>query len=58
MNMQAQMSGQVPSQAGSQLPVLSQQNVNSLPVQMQGLGAVSSMDPEIAVQRRLMRDKM
>ncbi|CAA7407437.1 unnamed protein product [Spirodela intermedia] len=58
MNMQAQMSGQVPSQTGSQLPVLSQQNVNTLPVQMQGLGAVNSMDPDIAVQRKLMRDKI
>ncbi|CAN6475708.1 unnamed protein product [Victoria cruziana] len=53
MHMQAhlagQVSGQLTTQAGPQVPVLSQQNVNSLPSQMQNLGNLRSwqMEPDV-----------
>ena len=33
-------------------------NVNTLPAQMQGFGAVAGMNTDISVQRKLVRDKM
>lgn len=65
MNVQAhitgQLSGQVPNQAGLQLTGLTQQNANPLPHQMQSLGSFwnsSSMDPEVLMARKCVRDKM
>lgn len=66
MNVQAhisgQISGQVPNQAGTQLPVLPQQNGNAIPPQMQNLGGpprtTGGMDPEVIRARSFMHDKM
>jgi E1A/CREB-binding protein len=63
MNAQAhisgQISGQVPNQAGSQLPVLPQHNGSALPPQMQNVPrAMSSMDPELLKARQYMQEKM
>lgn len=65
MNIQAhmsgQMSGQVPNQAGSQLPGLPQQNGSSLPSQIQNLGAhrnTGNMDPDILRARKSMQVKI
>lgn len=61
-HMSGQISGQVPNQAGTQMPVLPQHNGNSLPPQMQNLGgparAMSNMDPEIPTLRSIMQEKM
>lgn len=60
-HMSGQISGQVPNQAGSQLPVLPQHNGN-VPSQMQNVGgpprAMSSMDPELIRARQFMQEKM
>lgn len=57
-----QMSGQVPNQAGSQLPGLTQPNRNALPPQMPNLGCVPrstiNMDPEFLRVRMFMQEKM
>ncbi|XP_057968061.1 histone acetyltransferase HAC1 [Malania oleifera] len=65
MNVQAhmsgQISGQVPNQAGTQLPGLSQQNGNALPVQMQTLGThrnTGTMEPELVKARKFMQEKI
>lgn len=66
MNAQAhisgQISGQVPNQAGSQLPVMPQHNGSALPSQMQNVGgpprAMSNMDPELLKARQFMQEKM
>ena len=63
MNAQAhisgQISGQVPNQAGSQLPVLPQHNGSALPPQMQNVPrTMSNMDPELLKARQYMQDKM
>nr|DAD46362.1 TPA_asm: hypothetical protein HUJ06_004592 [Nelumbo nucifera] len=59
--MSGQVSGQVPSQAGSQLPALSQQNGNSLPSQLQNLGGLHSsliMDHEFREVRKQMLERI
>ena len=53
-HMSGQISGQVPNQAGPQLPGLPQQNGNSLPSQMQGLGGNRTIDQA----RKFMQEKM
>lgn len=57
-----QISGQVPNQAGSQLPGLTQLNGNALTPQMPALGGVqrstSNMDPEFLRARSFIQDKM
>ncbi|GMN48158.1 hypothetical protein TIFTF001_017334 [Ficus carica] len=66
MNVQAhisgQISGQVPNQAGTQLPVLPQQNGNAIPPQMQNLGGpsrtIGGMDPEVIRARSFMHEKI
>uniref|UniRef100_A0A5B7AU06 histone acetyltransferase n=1 Tax=Davidia involucrata TaxID=16924 RepID=A0A5B7AU06_DAVIN len=65
MNVQAhmsgQISGQVPNQAGTQLPGLPQQNGNFLSTQIQSLGGHRStlnMEPEFDKARRFMQDKI
>ena len=65
MNIQAhmsgQISGQVPNQAGSQLPGLPPQNGSSFPSQIQNLGAhrnIGNMDPDIVRARKRMQVKM
>ncbi|KAL5554750.1 hypothetical protein UlMin_042151 [Ulmus minor] len=62
MNVQAhmsgQISGQVPNQPGTQLPVMSQQNGNALP-QMQNLsGSSRPMDPDFVRARHFMQEKI
>lgn len=60
-HMSGQISGQVSNQAGPQLPGLSQQNGNSLPSPMQGLGGVRvlwHMDGDIIPIRRSIRERM
>ncbi|CBI18355.3 unnamed protein product, partial [Vitis vinifera] len=55
------MSGQVPNQAGSQLPGLPQQNGSSLPSQIQNLGGhrnTGNMDPDIVRARKSMQVKI
>lgn len=62
MNVQAhmsgQLSGQVPNQAGSQLPGLPQQNGNSFSSQIQNLGSHRTVDPECMKARRFMQEKI
>lgn len=58
MNVHAQVPGHVPNQGGPQPPGLAPQNAGSLPPQMQGVGAVSNMDPDMLVHRKLVCDKM
>lgn len=65
MNLQAHHSGQfpsqVPNQAGTMLPGLSQQNGNHMTNQMQNPSihrVVSNTDPEYAKTRRYMQQKM
>lgn len=65
MNLQAhhsgQFSGQVPNQAGTVLPGLSQQNGNRVTNQMQNPSiqrGVSNTDPEYLKTRRYMQEKM
>lgn len=65
MNIQAhmsgQISGQVPNQAGVQLPGLPQQNGSSIPSQVQNLGAhrnTGNMDPDLVRARKNMQIKM
>lgn len=57
-----QISGQVPNQAGTQLPVLPQQNGNAIPPQVQNLGGpqrtTGGMDPEVIRARSFMHEKM
>ncbi|XP_027344509.1 histone acetyltransferase HAC1-like [Abrus precatorius] len=57
-----QMSGQVPNQAGSQLPGLTQLNGNALPHQMPPLGGVPratiNMDPEFLRARSFIEEKI
>ncbi|GAU16144.1 hypothetical protein TSUD_297740 [Trifolium subterraneum] len=57
-----QISGQVPNQAGSQLPGHAQLNGNSLPSQMPSLGGVSrsaiNMDPELRRARAFIQEKI
>lgn len=57
-----QISGQVPNQAGSQLPGLTQLNGNALPSQMPSLGGVSrsaiNMDPELRRARAFIQEKI
>lgn len=59
MVLQAHVSGQMPSQAGSQLPGLTQPNVNALP-QMTNLGGIPHivMDREFQQVRLNMRRRM
>lgn len=56
------ISGQVPNQAGSQMPVLSQHNGNALAPQIQNLGGparvMSNMDPELLSARQIVQDRM
>ncbi|KAM2268264.1 hypothetical protein ACFX1S_046407 [Malus domestica] len=66
MNVQTHMSGhisgQVPNQAGSQMPVLSQHNGSALAPQMQNLGgparAMSNMDPEFMRARHSVQERI
>ncbi|KAI4329468.1 hypothetical protein L6164_021727 [Bauhinia variegata] len=62
MKLQAHIPGQVPNQAVSQLPGLSQPNGNVLPPQLPNLGGVSrsaiNMDPELFRTRSLMQEKI
>ncbi|KAI4355943.1 hypothetical protein L6164_004665 [Bauhinia variegata] len=57
-----QISGQLPTQAVSQLPGLSQTNGSTLPPQMSNLGGVSrpaiNMDPELLRARSFMQEKI
>ena len=56
--MSGQISGQIPNQPGTQLPVMSQQNGNALP-QMQNLSCSSRpMDPDFVRARHFMQEKM
>ncbi|XP_077223066.1 histone acetyltransferase HAC1-like isoform X2 [Tasmannia lanceolata] len=59
-HMSGQISGQVPNQAGPQLPSLPQQNGNSLPSQIQNLGfrSTSNMDQELQMVRGIMRERI
>jgi len=61
MNQQADVNGQVPNQAGSQLPGQTQLNgngnVNALPSQMPSLGG-SAINTELLRARALIRDRM
>ncbi|CAN6707566.1 unnamed protein product [Malus baccata var. baccata] len=56
------ISGQVPNQAGSQMPVLSQHNGNALAPEMQNLGGparvMSNMDPELASARQIVQKRI
>ncbi|XP_050382412.1 histone acetyltransferase HAC1-like isoform X1 [Argentina anserina] len=60
-HMSGQISGQVPNQAGSQLPVQPQHNGN-VPSQMQNVGGpprgMSNMDPELMRARHFMQEKI
>ncbi|KAJ9707470.1 hypothetical protein PVL29_002483 [Vitis rotundifolia] len=59
--MSGQMSGQVPNQAGSQLPGLPQQNGSSLPSQIQNLDAhrnTGNMDPDTVRSRKRVQVKI
>ncbi|XP_068641056.1 histone acetyltransferase HAC1-like [Aristolochia californica] len=58
VHMSGQMSGQVTNQAGSQLPVLPQQNGNSIPSQMQSLTGLRTMDQDLPPLRQIMKDKI
>lgn len=65
MNVQTHMSGQIPgqipNQAGTQLPGLPQQNGLSLSNQIQNLGDhgnTLNMETEFAKARRFIQDKM
>ncbi|MQM16801.1 hypothetical protein Taro_049762, partial [Colocasia esculenta] len=58
MNVHAQVAGHVPSQAGPQPPGLAPQNASALPPQMQSLGTISNMDPEMYQHRRQMCDRI
>ena len=65
MNVQAQMSGQiagqVPNQAGTQLPRQPQHKGSSFSNQMQKLGGhhnTLNMEPELAKARTFMQEKM
>jgi len=60
-HMSGQISGQVPNQAGNQLPGLPQQNGNTFHMQMQNVAAQSNSSvegSEVIKIRRFMRDKM
>ncbi|XP_028759098.1 histone acetyltransferase HAC1 isoform X2 [Neltuma alba] len=62
MELQAHISGQVPNQAGSQLPGLAQTNGNALPPQIPNLGGIPrstiNTDPEFLRARFLMQEKI
>ncbi|XP_057503767.1 histone acetyltransferase HAC1-like [Actinidia eriantha] len=65
MNMQAhlsgQISGQIPNQAGTQLPGVPQQNGSSLSNPIQNLGGylnTPNMDPELVKARKFMQEKI
>ncbi|KAG9450176.1 hypothetical protein H6P81_010141 [Aristolochia fimbriata] len=58
VHMSGQISGQVTNQAGSQLPVLPQQNGNSIPSQMQSLTGLRTMDHDLFPMRQIMKDKI
>ncbi|XP_061361348.1 histone acetyltransferase HAC1-like isoform X2 [Gastrolobium bilobum] len=57
-----QISGQVPNQAGSQLPGLTQVNGNAIPPQMPTLGGIQrstiNMDPEFLRARSFIQEKI
>ncbi|XP_077214645.1 histone acetyltransferase HAC1-like isoform X2 [Tasmannia lanceolata] len=59
VHMSGQISGQVPNQAGPQLPGLLQQNGDSLPSQMQNLGGLhNNMEPELEMARQFVRERI
>ncbi|GFZ04424.1 hypothetical protein Acr_16g0010480 [Actinidia rufa] len=56
-----QISGQIPNQAGTQLPGVPQQNGSSLSNQIQHLGGypnTPNMEPELVKARKFMQEKM
>ncbi|PRQ51791.1 putative histone acetyltransferase chromatin regulator PHD family [Rosa chinensis] len=61
-HMSGQISGQVPNQTGSQLPVLPQHNGNAIPPQMQNVGGpprvINTLDPELVRARHFMQEKI
>lgn len=64
MNVQAHMTGQItgqlPNQAGTQLPGVPQQNESPFSNQIQNMGGHNTMyaDPQLAEVRRIMQKKM
>ncbi|KAK4269632.1 hypothetical protein QN277_022763 [Acacia crassicarpa] len=56
MQLQAHISGQLPNQAGSQLPGLAQTNDNALPTQIPNLGGIP--DAEFNGARKHMQEKI
>ena len=60
-HLSGQISGQIPNQAGTQLPGVPQQNGSSLSNQIQNLGGylnMPNMDPELVKARKFMQEKM
>ena len=60
-HLSGQISGQIPNQAGTQLPGVPQQNGSSLSNPIQNLGGylnTQNMDPELVKARKFMQEKM